>query len=331
MKKFIVKLIFLLPVIFLMQSLLTHYLLKIESPGLDKYVLRFNEFTRLNRYLKRKTNVIYFGDSTVDATAKDDNDRRSISEMLGDLHPRRSLETIKHAAYHAGLYREFCKYIARQSSRPAVIIIPINMRSFSPEWDRRPQYQFEIEKIILRGGLLKQLLLAFYKPLRVFGYNFYTISAEEFSKTPVFNGTRQAGIVKDFNNKEYVRFSEKNMKKKILFFYMYTLSPNHRKLKALVETTDVLKKNNIKCIFYITPIDWETGERYFPGEFSGRLRQNTRLVQRLLAEKGIEVLDLSTDLTADFFYWRLYPNEHLNQRGRMYVAHHVSRVLSAIR
>ena len=122
-----------------------------------------------------KTDIIYFGDSTIYTLGVGDKDKRTTSEMVEEITPCYSLGSITHAAYQMDIYLEFCRYITRQKQHPSFIIIPINMRSFSPEWDRRPQYQFEMEKIILRGGLLKQLLLAFYKPLRVFKYNFTTI------------------------------------------------------------------------------------------------------------------------------------------------------------
>lgn len=332
MKKLLVKILFFIIVIFFLQSLLTDYLLKFEHPKLMRYVFRFDELARLNRYLREKADIIYFGDSSVYAEGKDDSDHRTIAGMLRDMAPQYSLESVTHAAYHIGIYLEFCKYIVRQRYRPSVIIIPINMRSFSTDWDRQPHYQYEIQRIILRGGLLKTILLAFYKPLKIFKYNFFTISQQEFKESPVFYGHRQVGKVKDFNNSSYSKYSAKNMKNQIIYAYMYGLSPfpQHRKLKALVEAARLLKKNNIKPIFYITPIDWETGEKYLPGEFRKQMGENTRLIVSLLSAEGVEILDISTALPTHFFYWHLYPNEHMNQRGRLYVAEQLSSILKRI-
>lgn len=322
MKKLLGKILFFIIVIFFLQALLTNYLLKFVDPKLENYVFRFDQFTLLNHYLREKADIIYFGDSTITAKANDDSDQRSIAKMLQDMVPQCSLGSVTHPAYHIGIYLEFCKYIAREGYRPPIIIIPINMRSFSPDWDRRPHYQYEVQRIVLKGGLLKTILLAFYKPLSMFKYNFFTISQQEFLDTPVFCGHRQVGTAKDFNNSSYIKYSDKNMKNQIIFSYMYGLSPfqQHRKLKALVETAKLLTRNNIKSIFYITPIDWETGEKYLPGEFLKQLQQNTQLIISQLSTEGIEVLDLSTAISSQFFYWHLYPNEHMNQRGRMYVA-----------
>ncbi|MCP5108838.1 MAG: hypothetical protein GY950_35975 [bacterium] len=325
MKKFIVKLSLLLLVTFFCQYLLTHYLLRIDDPRLKEYVFRFDEFTRLNHYLEEKIDIVYFGDSSIYTLGSGDKDKRSIARMTADKTPQYSLGELSHAAYHIDIYAAYCRYIARQGYHPEAVVIPINIGTFSPYWDKRPQYQFEKEKMILEGGIRKQLLQAFYKPLMALDYNFYTISREEFLNAPVFNGTRQVGIVSDFNNSSYRKYSERNMKNRILFFYMFSLSPQHRKLKSLVETAGVLARHNIEGIFYFTPIDYETGEKYFPGLFTRRLKENADVIRSLLAAEGVEVLDLSTGLPADSFSWGLYPNEHLNQKGRRYVAEKVSR------
>lgn len=329
MKKFIAKLTLFFVVTFFLQSLLGHYLLRFYTSAsrLNKYVFKFDELARLDNYLKTKIDIIYFGESTVYSVGLGDKDKRTTSEMLEEMTPCYSSGSILNAAYQMDIYLEFCRYITRQKQHPSFIIIPINMRSFSPDWDRRQQYQFEIEKIILRGGLLKQLLLAFYKPLRVFKYNFTTISREEFLNTPVFNGSRQVGTVRGFKNKSYRKFSENNLKNSILFFYMFSLNRQHRKLKSMVEIAKILTQNNIKIIFYITPIDYETGEKYFPGQFLKRLTHNTQLIRSVLDAEGVEVLDISADLTSKYFTWDLYPNEYLKQKGRKYVARRISHIL----
>jgi hypothetical protein len=332
MKKLLSKIFIFIIILFFLQSILTDYLLKFDNPKLTNYVFRFDQLTQLNKYLQEKVDIIFLGDSSIFAEGNDDTDHRTIARMLQDMTPQWSLGSVTHPAYHIDIYLEFCKYIIRKQYRPAVIIMPINMRSFSPDWDRRPHFQYEIQKIILKGGLLKTILLAFYKPLVLFNYNFFTISQEEFMDSPVFFGQQQVGTVKDFNNSSYAKYSAKNMKNQLIFAYMYGLSqsPQHRKLKAWVETARLLIRNNIKVIFYITPIDWEAGEKYLHGEFLKQLQQNTGVIKSLLSAEGVEVLDISTALPSNCFSWFLYANEHLNQRGRRYVAEQLHLKLQQI-
>lgn len=322
-KKLIIKLLLLGMMVFFCQYLLTFYFLEIDDPRLKNYVFRFEPFTRLKTFLKKEKDIIYFGDSTLYTVGRGDKDKRDLGHMVDDMLPQYSVGEISHAAYHIDLYLEYCRYIVKQKYHPSIIIIPINMRSFSPDWDMRPQYQFEREKIILKGGLLKHLVLMFYKPLRVFEYNFYTITREEFLNMPVFNGTRQVGVIGDFNHRGYKKYSESNMKNKIQLFYLYSLTRQHRKVKSVMETARILSGNNIRPLFYIAPIDYETGEKYFPGQFLQRLTENVQLIRLVLEAEGVNVLDLSTSLPADVFAWGRYLNEYLKEKGRMYVAERI--------
>jgi hypothetical protein len=80
-------------------------------------------------------------------------------------------------------------------------------------------------------------------------------------------------------------------------------------------------------IFYLTPVDEQTGESLLPGEFRPLVKSNVRLLERELRTTGATVLDLSDGLPAESFSWDLYPNEHLRAAGRRYVAHQLEQAI----
>ena len=80
-------------------------------------------------------------------------------------------------------------------------------------------------------------------------------------------------------------------------------------------------------MFYITPIDMETGTRHLPEDFPAVVKQNCRLIEQRLRERGGEVIDLSHSLGPGAFSWNEYPNEHLRQNGRCYVAKRLAQTL----
>jgi hypothetical protein len=317
MKRFFIKLSVLAVIVFLLQMLL------------GKYKIEFGAFDSLNRHLKNKIDVLYLGDCTDYTVSKSDRDRRRMTRMLQDMNPDVTIGAIAHGAYQMDIYLSFCRYILEQPHRPRVIIIPVNIRSFSPEWDRMPQYQFEKEKIILEGGLKRRFLYAFYKPLMAFHYRFHRITREEYLETPVVYEGREVGKIKDFSHPGAGKFSEEYVRKKFLLFYMLPVTAEHRMAKAMYAIAKRLKQDGIELIFYLTPIDYRSGERYYPGEFTSRVQAGTALVRRLLSAEGARVLDLSTALDGDAFFWRekMYPNEQLNQKGRRYVAERLTEKL----
>jgi hypothetical protein len=182
------------------------------------------------------------------------------------------------------------------------------MRSFSPEWDKNPHYQFVKQKIMLEGGLR----LAFYQPLRVLKYTFNGVSRKEYFNTPVFNGNKEIGKIKHMHG----------IKNQFILKYMYP--PGHRKIKALVNIARLLSRHKINAFFYFTPIDYRAGERHLDGQFTGRLKENIAFITSMLKNTGynFHLLDLSLDLKSRYFAWQPKGsvNEHLNQEGRRYVA-----------
>ncbi len=105
-------------------------------PLAERDLPELNEFARL---AQEKKDVLFFGDSTAKAIEKKDSDRRGIAEMLSaDIAPL-SIQGIIHPAYQAEVYLEFIKRLKDFATPPKIIVITVNMRSFSPSWDMNPQ------------------------------------------------------------------------------------------------------------------------------------------------------------------------------------------------
>ena len=84
-------------------------------------------------------------------------------------------------AYHIGIYLEYAQYIVAQENLPQVVIIPINLRSFSPEWDMRPEYQFEKEARFLRSKN-SLFIQSFDKPLSIFQWYKPEITRQQYER-----------------------------------------------------------------------------------------------------------------------------------------------------
>ncbi len=96
----------------------------------------------------------------------------------------------------------------------------------------------------------------------------------------------------------------------------------------MVELVEIYQGDGIDVIFYISPIDYQIGEHYFEEQFSEQVVQNIAVITATLQEKDVILLDLSFSLTSDFFDWIRYPNEHLNEHGRNFVAEQLLQELN---
>ncbi len=289
MKKLFVKLPVFLFILFILQ----------KSSGTLYNYIDYPEIAVLDYNIVNPIDIIYFGDSTVTHYNKQDENQKTTSEMLEDELPNYSIRPFVHAAYHMEIYLELCKYILKKECQIKFVIIPINLRSFSKWWDLNPRYQFVKEKTILRYTYLARPLLAFKT------FDIKPIKSDEYIK----------GLNLDSS-------SEENIKDMIRSFYMYPLTKEHRKIKAMVEIAKVMRESDIKLIFYITPIDYQTGRQYFGKQFAEKTNKNINLIKSLLKDKGVKPLDLSFELSRPSFNWEeeRYVNEHLKEDGRGFVA-----------
>ncbi len=311
MKKFILNLVLFIVLIVSLQMLLP---VSKDIP---------NEIKLLDVFMKLKADIIYFGDSTINWAAKDDVNQESMPGLLQRLLPQNRVVKITHASYQMDVYEAYAEYMVRREYRPKVVIIPINLRSFSPEWDLQPLWQFEKEKLTL--AMKDTFWMKFYKPLCVFKYFEPRRTRFEYEQAAVFDGDNFVGRVRDFDNADFRIFSDENMKKKLTFRYMYPLTAEHRKIKSLLHTAELFKAQGIDAIFYITPVDWQTIQKYLGQNSTARIAQNVAVIKNALALQRLDVLDLSLTLSTEDFSWRqdgqgpYYPNEHLKLRGRLIV------------
>ncbi|MBC8444653.1 MAG: hypothetical protein H8D77_00870 [Chloroflexi bacterium] len=296
------------------------------------------EVLRLEEHLANQVDIVFLGDSTLSHPVGEVTTGEILQEMLPDY----AVGEISHPAYNLDLYLHHVRYIAHGAHRPRVIVMPINIRSFSPEWDMRPSYQFErVEKTLILGLFLSQMLL---RPLEAFGVLEPRISQDTFLNTSVYNGDTLVGTVRDFESltdeaspvglqgdagfvyRDALPSTddEEALRQALVYRYMYSLKPDHRKLQAMLEIARLGEENHIDTLFYITPINYQQGERLLGDAFSAALSRNAGLVKSLLSEDSDAVLlDLGFDLEAYAFV----DMEHLRETGKAHVAEQIAAAI----
>ena len=101
-------------------------------------------------------------------------------------------------------------------------------------------------------------------------------------------------------------------------------------LKDLAGLVELYRGTDTQVLFYLTPLDVQSGAELLGEPFRAVVEQNAALVQRALAAQGAGVLDLHAALPPECFFWRKEggATEHLNSEGRQRVA---DRITGAIR
>ncbi len=279
----------------------------------------FPELDELRKSIQNNTQIIYFGDSTMRWTGLNDTDTRPIGDMLRNILENGSLSVISNNAYHLGIYEEFSKYICESEKKPQLVIFPINLRSFSPEWDTRPQYQFkdEIKQIKSKDNVLENFWNRFS---RVFGGQAEGEDEIKWKNQIVYYNTIPVGRVIDFNFKmtEKDPDLQDKIRKKFIYHYLYTINSTHRKLLSLGNTIKNYKNCGVNLLVYITPIDYQSGTEKLP-DFKDIVSRNIEAIVQMYKNE-LEIKDLSFSLSREHFTYALNPNEHMDDFGRRYVA-----------
>ncbi|MBN1581574.1 MAG: hypothetical protein JXA89_12795 [Anaerolineae bacterium] len=286
------------------------------------------KIVQFDRYLTQGIDLLYFGDSTLVLPAGE----VTTGEILQELLPNRQIGQTAHTAYGLDLFQSLVAYTDRRGAWPRTLVLPVNMRSFSPEWDMRPAYQFEKETKILAMGL--PWARFFFRPFNVFGLFQPSISQDQFLNAPVYDGDVFVGRVKDFESESVVEGlrgdigniyrevkleDEEKAQAVLTYHYMANLKPDHRKLDAMIKLSGLAAQNGVEVILYISPINETQGERFLGRAFSERLAENIQVVRSRLEAASLEnvtLLNLAFDLEAYDFV----DMEHLTETGKEYVA-----------
>ncbi len=316
--------------VFLLLLLLGHVAISmLFPPALPEEIVQFD------RYLAEGVDVLYLGDSTLMLPVGE----VTTGEILQELLPERHIGQIAHPAYGLDLFHDYTAYMDERGGRPQTLVVPINMRSFSPAWDMRPAYQFEKESKILAMGLPWARLLL--RPLEVFGFFQPPISRHAFLDAPVYDDDVLVGKVRDFealaadealqgdagNAYREVELADEETAQAVLtYHYMFNLEPDHRKLDAMVALAELAAERGIHVIFYITPVNVEQGERFLGPTFTERFAENVGVVQSRLDAASLDnvtLLDLAFDLPA----YDLTDTEHLTEGGKEHIAEQIALVV----
>lgn len=303
MIKFIAKIILLLILVYILQLIFVSYIPAHVEP----------EIAKMEKALNQKKDILYFGDSILFTTG-------NLPEVLQSLLPYTSVEMVAHPADSPIVFLDYCRYLSRNTYKPKVIIVPISMRTFSIEWETNPGKQFEEEKLHFRFAKTPiEPFMPFLIGFKVF--KLYPRSYESFYTTPFIYKGKDLGIVNDYFGDRYKVYSDDNMRRKILLYYAYQLSSNDYVLDSIKRIADECSFS--KVVFYITPLSFETGEKYLGKDFTTQTNENISVVINALQKKHALFIDMSHDLSEKDFFWddELYMNEHVRESGRQKIAH----------
>lgn len=273
--------------------------------------------------------MILFGDSVVERVSKFDNDTRSLGTLLHDLcAPSFNIETVSCGGFHLGVFRALVQLVIKGPQTPSVLCIEINLRSFSPQWHRNPNWRYQ--DVI---DAAQACLFEIGKPAENELVDFHA-RCEDFATYRTaqvsYVGTSMQSIddfLRVIGSKPKSEEDQLSRRRAIFtFHYAFILEDTHPHLVALRGLLDVATKNGVKVFLFLTPINVGAGNRYLNSIFDETLRHNRAVIsgsiQDFLSkqENLVRFVDYSDLLSSKDFFTEHEASEHLNEKGRTALA-----------
>jgi hypothetical protein len=94
--------------------------------------------------------ISMFGDSVAERVSRNDSDKRSLAQMVSENVAPRTFMALTRSAHQPDIYEPLIRAMLLQPRRPRVLIVPVNLRSFSPQWMLSPDWHFAQEILMHR-------------------------------------------------------------------------------------------------------------------------------------------------------------------------------------
>ena len=287
----------------------------VSYPELRRLIENYNRDLRV-------PSVLFLGDSVLLRISNHDVNTDTLDKMLSEkLGNKIDVFTVSHTAYHMKVYKSLISALFTTKSKPSLVLLPINLRSFSPQWDFYPSWQFNLEIQVAKKYLSNPRAkianineITVTKPLlQLFHALPVSYPLTDYKKIGQFRKI----IASDPKNEKERNFRSRQI---FIYHYMHLLIASHPKLVALEDCVWMLDKMKIPVVLYVTPINWQAGERFVGKEFSEIVNLNVDMIRKRLlvymTYSKIRFVDFKELLGSGSFFTEDNATEHLNQNGR---------------
>jgi len=278
--------------------------------------------------------VIYFGESSNITFRKDDIDKRSISDFLGDFYPDLMVIGVTKPAAHAGIYKVLLEHL-KLDSKPKTIVITLNLRSFNAQW-----IYSDLETPLQKS----MVLLKSYPPL----FNRFLLSFKAYDIKTKDERSQQIG---DMWTKDKFRlpfdFSHENTAiwdKDIAIagvknpdgsrnqastelachyikgyaFQIDTIT--NPRIKDLDEIVALAKKRGWRLVFNLMAENYQKADELLGKDLLFFMDENRKLLKDYYKRRGVVMVDNLYAVEDEQFVDRNWTTEHYAEKGRKKIA-----------
>lgn len=286
----------------------------------------------LTTFNKGPSDVLWFGDSTIRFTGDRDKDKTGIDQFFG-ARSKLSVCTIASPGFSAQIFSQYVRLLAITRFKPRLVVITVNLRSFSDSLAKRPSVSFPLRRIYTDYRASKVFAWRDYLDYRFLGRE--DRLTDVWNRSPVVRdgviiGTNRqvmdAGRIDELLDyaPEREKLFSKQLALKFRYHYLMDVNDNDTMVARLKETGTYLGKLGIPVLLYATPINMQDGEGYVGTGFRAKVENNLAQIASGTAAPNVTFLDLHSLLESTRFVHKKDVFEHLDTEGRKTVGERVA-------
>lgn len=287
--------------------------------------------------LQNVDDIIYFGESSNVSVGKNDSCKKSISELIADQLPGKSLGNIQHNAVHARTYLALIKNIDA-NSKVKTLIVTMNLRSFGADW-----INSKLETSLARSNVMYAQVPSIIKKLMI-SFSVYDDKAEYFrNKDRAYQWKHdkinvpsdfQFQNVKDWDAAIFSKYFDNPPLRDLTCAYIKTYgfsidTLTNPRIKDFDEMVKVAKEKNLHLVFNLLAENIQYADSLVGRELVSLMKQNRDLLMKRYNKNGVVVVDNLEMVNGKDFIDQDWTTEHYFQNGRIAIANNVVKAAAA--
>ena len=279
--------------------------------------------------------VLYFGDSTSRVVHWEDWSKKSLAATVRAQLAGGGMCEVTQVGYHVGVYRALVDALAVMPRRPRCVVVPLNVRSFSPSWAGNPNFRFrEIIEAAESYAADPGAGIAVVPPLpRDIAYSRTCPDQDawrQFLDMPVTYPDSAMHRVGDFvaviAGAPGSDGDRRRLETIFTFHYRFELRPDEPRLHDVGALFSRAAELGCRVVAYIPPLNWEAGCELLGASFAEDIARTARTIAE--ATGSPDVHDWSMLLPGDCFFHKFEATGHLNENGRRQLARRIATAVT---
>ena len=301
----------------------------------EKDIQEHSAIINFVRDIPNNADIIYIGESSNTTYREDDNDKRTISEFVGDYYPNLNTYQITKPGSHAGIYKVLLDKIPKEN-KVETLVVTLNLRSFNAQW-----IYSELETPLQKSLVLLQP----YPPLFnrfLLSFKAYDIASDE-ERRKQYNEKwveDEFEMPDDFPYKNVAewdygmassgKFEQSKIELACHYIKGYGFQidlENNPRIKDFDNIVTIAKERNWNLVFNLLAENTQKADELVGDDLIYMMNQNTEKLIKYYENKGVTVVNNLNKVDDNQFIDQSWTTEHYAEKGRKTVAKNVAEGL----